>query len=150
FHLSARRVARSRATTWGCSGRVGDGEVLRVRAAGSSAPEKAQRTSEGGLLRVSDLRADRGGDRYRDLEARAAFVAHQLVGGVCVGAVLALSDDGGARGAVARARDHGVRGGSVFAAIDDHGGIQRAQVTGSAQRSPVLLAKAASPRTLEL
>src|SRR5664279_1298026 len=109
-------MARPGPATRGGWRRLADGAVLSGHAPRSPASGKAQRASAAGVFLDAGVRGGGGIFRARDLEAGAAGTADLAAGRVRLGALLALPDHGGAGGAGLRARVHGLRGRSLFAA----------------------------------
>ena len=96
FLVLARRVARHRPPSRRCARRLGDDQVLSLRAEGPSAPGQAQRAAEERVLRHARARHHHRAERARHLEAGHARLHHAAVRELQVGALRPLRRDGAA------------------------------------------------------
>src|ERR1043165_9447314 len=135
LHLSARRVARSRASSRRYSRHRRDDQILPGYQEGPSPAGQAQRPSAHGLLLDADRRRHHRAHGNRDLEAGATGAPDDALRGLLLGAILALRVDAGDRRAHGRAHLHGVHRRSLLDSIDVHRQVSRRSLARGAQRT---------------
>ena len=146
LHLPARRVARSGSPARGHSRQLGDDQVLRLRAAGSSAPGEAQRAAESAYFSMPILGALAvltGIAIWKPVQFAPLTEYSAATSGRATGTSSSML---GARGAHGGPRGDGVRGGPVLHSVDGHRWLRRIEVARGAKRAAVLLATTAQRR----